>query len=349
VNKARIREIVRNFPQNGMKLLLENPANVRDVLNLVAPQFVDLIDFDRMKAEPADFIARDFRHLEADVVLRAPIRQTRGHRGKREVLIYILIEHQSEPDRLMPLRLLDYLTQIYKSQGREWAREHKSFNGFRLQPVLPIVLYTGERAWPSVGSLLDLTDLGEQFASVTPSFTPLFFNLPTLPDDSLQAGGGAFGAVLRLFRDRSAARETFQQRLVEVIRELELLPKVARLRWLELLSYIHALVYHVREDSEQLALIASVEATVANDEERRKYMAAQKRSGLTGFEAAGLEHLKRSLLRSLALRFGIVPAEVSDRVGRANKLTTVNRWLERFATAKTLDDVGILPRASARP
>jgi hypothetical protein len=156
VNKARIREIVRNFPQNGMKLLLETPANVRDVINLVAPQFVDLIDFNRMKAQPADFIARDFRHLEADVVLRAPIRQTRGHRGKREVLIYILIEHQSEPDRLMPLRLLDYLTQIYKSQGREWSQKNPTFKGFHVQPVLPIVLYTGKNSWPSVGTLSGL-------------------------------------------------------------------------------------------------------------------------------------------------------------------------------------------------
>jgi Putative transposase, YhgA-like len=345
VNRARIREIVRNFPQNGMKLLLETPANVRDVLNIVAPQFVDLIDFNRMMAQPADFIARDFRHLEADVVLRAPIRQSRG---KREVLIYILIEHQSEPDRLMPLRLLDYLTQIYKSQGREWARDHESFSEFRLQPVLPIVLYTGEQSWPAVGSLCDLMDLGDQFAAVTPAFTPLFFNLPAISDESLRVGGGAFGAVLRLFRDRHTDHEEFQHRLAEVVRELELLPTAARMRWLELLSYIHAMVYNVREEVEQSDLVGIVESTVSNDEQRRRYMAVKRVGGLTMHEATQLAYAKNVLLQQLGLRFGNVPVEISDRINRATKLKALNTWMARFATAKTLDDVGILPRASAR-
>src|SRR5260221_8156304 len=112
MDKARVLELVRNFPQNGMKLLLETPANVRELLTLVAPTFAEVIDFDRMTPQPTDFIARDFRHVEADVVLRAPARRLPGQRGRRTVIIYILIEHQSEPDRLMPLRLLDYVTQI---------------------------------------------------------------------------------------------------------------------------------------------------------------------------------------------------------------------------------------------
>ena len=74
MKKSRIRELVRNFPQNGMKLLLETPANVRDLMRMASPQFARLIDFNRMKAEPTHFVARDFRHLEADIVLRAPLR-----------------------------------------------------------------------------------------------------------------------------------------------------------------------------------------------------------------------------------------------------------------------------------
>jgi hypothetical protein len=32
MSRRRIKEIVWNFPENGMKLLLEDPKNVRDLL-----------------------------------------------------------------------------------------------------------------------------------------------------------------------------------------------------------------------------------------------------------------------------------------------------------------------------
>lgn len=43
---------IRNFPENGVKLLLEDPANVRELLLLVARDVAELIDFDRMTVEP---------------------------------------------------------------------------------------------------------------------------------------------------------------------------------------------------------------------------------------------------------------------------------------------------------
>jgi hypothetical protein len=50
------------------------------------------------------------------------------------LMIYILIEHQSEPDRLMPLRTVDYVVQIYKYQVREWSKNHRSLARIRLYP-----------------------------------------------------------------------------------------------------------------------------------------------------------------------------------------------------------------------
>ena len=45
-------------------------------------------------------------------MLTAPLR-IRGQPRKR-LMIYILVEHQSEPDPLMPLRMLEYVVQIFK-------------------------------------------------------------------------------------------------------------------------------------------------------------------------------------------------------------------------------------------
>jgi hypothetical protein len=35
LQRGRIRELVRQFKENGMKMMLEHPANVRDLLSLL--------------------------------------------------------------------------------------------------------------------------------------------------------------------------------------------------------------------------------------------------------------------------------------------------------------------------
>ena len=56
-----------------MKLLLEHPANVRDLLSLLHAPWLDEIDFGRMRQIKTTFIRRDYRHLESDIVLTAPL------------------------------------------------------------------------------------------------------------------------------------------------------------------------------------------------------------------------------------------------------------------------------------
>jgi hypothetical protein len=75
---ARIREIVRHFPENGMKLMLENPSNARDLLLLSGTRMVELIDCDHLTRVKTTFVKRDYRHIEADVVLSAPLRPKKG-------------------------------------------------------------------------------------------------------------------------------------------------------------------------------------------------------------------------------------------------------------------------------
>ena len=64
----------RNFLENGLKTVLENPGNVHDMLQLLDVQLLPRIDFTKMDVAPGCFVARDYRHLESDLVLQAPIR-----------------------------------------------------------------------------------------------------------------------------------------------------------------------------------------------------------------------------------------------------------------------------------
>src|SRR5260221_13458982 len=98
MGKARIAAMVRQFPENGLKMLLEHPGNVRDLFHVLRYAPADRIEFEKMTVQPTTFITRDFRHVEADILLNGPFRPSA--RTRQALTVYILIEHQSEPDRL---------------------------------------------------------------------------------------------------------------------------------------------------------------------------------------------------------------------------------------------------------
>jgi hypothetical protein len=344
---SRIEQFVRNFAQNGMKLLLEDPGNVQDLLTLGRAEVLDLIDFAGMKPAGTSYVARDYRPIEADIVLTAPLR--RKGRRIQDLLIYILIEHQSEPDELMAFRVLEYVVQIYRAQIREQAQERSSLRGIRLQSVLPVVFYTGTRSWDALGSIADLIAMGERFVRRTPALEPLFINLSGLEPGRLEGQGGFFGQALRLVGRQSAPFGEFRALLEEVVARLEAMPKAQRVRWLELLSYIHALLYHKRDPSEHRPLDEIIEASVRTDKHKEDLMTVRrtiadvlKEEGKKeGKKEGKIEQCRKILLRLLTRRFQEVPAEVEATVKKTADLGQLEEWVDRCAIAKKLADVGI--------
>jgi hypothetical protein len=330
-----------------MKLVLENPHNVRDLLSISRTKFLDMIDFEHLQQVQTTFVARDFRHVEADVVLRGPLRRKKGARFSRTITVYILIEHQSEPDRLMPFRVLEYVMQIYKSQMRAWSQSHPSFASLRLNPVLPVVFYTGTRSWDTLGRLMDLVEMGRRFAPVIPHFKPVFVNLYGLSAARLESAGGFFGWALRLVKQRHARPDEFQGLLERVVQQLEAMPGQERLRWLELLSYIHALVYHVRNPSERLGLQEMIKASVRTDEHRREVNQMGKTIADVlkeeGRKEGEVRALRRTLLQQLRNRFKKVPAKTAETIDATEDIRQLEVWLGRVVLVDSLADIGINP------
>src|SRR5438067_3465361 len=168
--------LVRNFKENGIKLLLENGANVRDLLNMVGETAAADMDFSRMTVERTHFVKPRYRHLLGDMLLRVPLRLLTG----ASVFVYILIEHQSDPDRFIMLRTAEYLVEVYAWQKRAWDDKHTSNAALLLQPVIPVVFYTGTEHWDRITSLPHLVQEGSRFQSMIPQFQPHFLNLPEI-------------------------------------------------------------------------------------------------------------------------------------------------------------------------
>ncbi len=322
---------------------------LRDLLVIREAGMADLIDFDHMTRLPTSFVQRDFRHVEADVVLQAPLRRVGKQQPKQTVTVYILIEHQSEPDAMMAFRVLEYVVQIYKAQARDWHRRHKSFVGLRLQPVLPVVFYTGTRHWEALGRVADLIDMGERFTRMIPAIDPMFLNLSAIPADQLEAAGGFFGWVLRLVQDRHAPPAEFEELLRRATEHLETMAASERLRWLELLSFVHALVYHERDPVEHGALQTQIEASVRTDKLRREVSAMGRtiadelidKGRYKGRKEEQVRSRRQILLNQLQRRFGTVPSETVAAVKANKSVPELDAWLDRFATAGSLEEVGI--------
>jgi hypothetical protein len=129
------------------------------------------------------------------------------------------------------------------------------------------------------------------------------------------------------------------------------MPDTQRLRWLELLSYIHALVYHDRAPSEHQGLQQTIESSVKTDTHRqeviemRRTIADELRA--EGFDRGRQESAiatrQQTLLRLLRRRFGEVPAAVEAVINATKDIPRLDAWLDQVVTALTLEAVGIRP------
>src|SRR5437868_6334065 len=112
-------EIIREFNDRGTLWLLEDPANLRDLMRIVAPEVADRLDFSRAERVNRSLIPADLQKRESDLIFAVPLRGEPA-KARRAVWVYVLLEHQSKPDLLMPLRLLFCMVQLWESQRREW-------------------------------------------------------------------------------------------------------------------------------------------------------------------------------------------------------------------------------------
>ena len=135
---------IEQFPDHSIRLLLQDAGNVRGLIDIVARGLSDRLDFKQLTHVNRSFMLDNLREQEADLVYRLPFR---GETETEEVLVYILIEHQSTVDASMAFRLLFYMVNLWDTQRRTWRAQQVPPREQRFQAILPIVLYTGDRPW----------------------------------------------------------------------------------------------------------------------------------------------------------------------------------------------------------
>ena len=105
------------------------------------------VNFEQLEMQPRSYINDIRKESAVDVLFKTEIE---GH----EAYLYLLLEHQSTPDQLMPFRLLKYMCNIIDHH----LKVHDNKSDKKIPLIYPLVIYHGKRKYPFSTNLSDLID-----------------------------------------------------------------------------------------------------------------------------------------------------------------------------------------------
>lgn len=160
------------------KYWMAKPENASGFFRAVVPDELHpwVSDPARLTLQNVSFVSEELREKQSDLLWKCETE------GRESAFIYVLFEHQRNPDPSMAARMFFYLARI-------WER-HLSGKGLdgkqKLPFVFPLVLYQGSREWTGTTQFSDLVDLpGESLSPHVPEFSFELLSLKELNLDHL--------------------------------------------------------------------------------------------------------------------------------------------------------------------
>ena len=233
--------------------MIRQREHLEALLQMLAGEIAEALDFDRVQQVPRSFISDELRTQESDMIFSVPFRAPTA--GCEEVIIYILIEHQSTVDPSMELRLLSYMTQIWMEERRSWVEGKVSKAEWRLTPIVPVVFYTGTGAWRSPFSLTTLMDLPEVLKRFVPTFDTLFLDVKATDPDELTQTGHTLGWLLTVLRQEHADPPVMREALLDALTGIRDLHTQDIEAYTRAILYLFLLILHRRQAVEHQDLL----------------------------------------------------------------------------------------------
>ena len=301
------------------KLLFSHPEMVADLLKgFVDEEWVNQCDFTTLEKVSGSYVTDDLRDREDDIIWR--IRW-----GDEWLYVYLLLEFQSTVDHFMAVRIMGYLALLYQ----DLIRSEKLGKQKLLPPVLPLVLYNGERRWNAPVDLdLLIYPAPAGLDKYRPKLSYLLLDQGRL---AIQDFSGLKNLVAALFQLESSRTD---DDIREVVRNL--------LNWLHL----------TEQDSLRRAFtvwfnrvllprkLPDTDFTEFNSLEEVETMLAEtvkswKNEGiLQGRQEGRQEEAAKLFLLLLDSKFGAVSQDVQTKIQQAS-LEEIEKWTAQIFNAET--------------
>ena len=134
-------------PHDSMvRAVLGNLVEARSFLQRYVPEELSqTLNWPTLRLLEGSFVDEALRRSETDFLY-----EVERIGDDASLWLYILLEHQSSPDRWMRFRLLKYCCRIWDVNLQEWPAPRE------LRPIVPLVFYQGERRWSHSTEFADL-------------------------------------------------------------------------------------------------------------------------------------------------------------------------------------------------
>ena len=285
-----------------------------------------LLDVTRPEKVDGSFVDEALAGSQSDALFRVRTRTGRA------AYCYLLIEHKSTPDTALPLQLASYMIRIW----RRHVKENGSASLRMLPPIVPMVLFAGQRRWSVPDGLGDMI-AGDPELAFLPGASYILRNIGEIPTEALSRDAVLRAVLITMKREA-------MDHLADVVNNL---PKGSDLRK-QVVKYLHE-VYDVdlehimaelrREGAYDMEAYMGTIAQTMRAEGKAEGLAIGEAKGLAVGEAKGLEKGKaETLLRLLQRRFGPVPRGLRDRIA-VSDVEQIDAWLDAVLDAPSLSAV----------
>jgi predicted transposase/invertase (TIGR01784 family) len=185
------------------------------------------LNWSTLKLVEGSFVDEDLRDREADLLY-----EVEQGAGEGSLWLYILLEHQSTPDRWMRFRLLKYCCRIWDMHLAQRPTPSE------LRPIVPLVFYQGERSWSYSSEFADLFAESVRNWPGTPRFSHGLIDQSGMQPNEVQGKLKAQMMQLLLLAAYHPERP-WRELVVELIRTLSSLPPSGGINYMRIfLRYI---------------------------------------------------------------------------------------------------------------
>ena len=326
--------ILTHFSDRSVRWLLEDKENVRGLIEILVSELVDYIDFSHLERQNTIFLSSKLQEQVLDLIFSVPFK---SGSETDELLIYILIEHQSTVDVSMGFRLLFYMMHIWDAQRQEWLRDNVPKSEWRLRPIVPIVFYSGDRRWHVPLSLTAMMDIPKELTRFAPNFDALILNVKKMETSEFTKTGHPFGWLLTVLQNEDADKETLKEAFREAVTHLNRLePEQAEYR-IRVLHYFVMLIANQRPSDEHIELLDLVNQLSGEEEVE---LMAKSMVDVT-FEKGETQAKRDSVIKLLTHQFPDVSDTVVEAIHEIQERSRLDTLFDQILTAKSLDDIDL--------